>query len=432
MICQTALISTILALVTTVALAASNAKDDFFPIMPWDSLRGWDLQVKGFSDPLESVAECNFTMAGFVQPEQLPVCERLGLKAIISRPASTEPGHTKWYGDSDEDIDDAVKRRVEQAGKSDTVIGYFILDEPGMTRFPQLAKVVAAIRKHAPGKLAYINLFPGYATIGSPNTSQLGTESYPEYLERFATEVKPDILSYDNYKVMTSDNLQGREVGSSFFYDLIEVRRASQKHGIPFWNVVCSNQIRPFTTIPSPANLLLQAYATLAAGGRGLSWYTYYERGYDYAPIDKNGNRTATWFYLQMVNRQVKTLGPLMNRLKSTGVFFTDPPADGMPTLPGRLVERVESRVSIKGFSSDSPAIMVGEFEGKDGDYVMLVNIDLEKSANITLHTRKTYAAKQVISAVDRHSDPIDETNGHWLVPGAGVLIRLVAEEKQK
>jgi hypothetical protein len=423
-------------LIATIAIllfhsSAWASDDGFFPILPWDSLRGWDQQVKGFSDPLESVADCNFTVAGFVQPEQLPTCERLGLKAIVSRPTSNKPGFRNWFGDTDAQIDAAIKRRVEQAGKSEAVIGYFIIDEPGVARFPILAKVVAAVKKHAPGKIAYINLFPGYATIGSPNKSQLGTQSYPEYLERFATEVKPDIISYDNYKVMTSDNLQNRESGSSFFYDLIEVRKAAQAAGIPFWNVVCSNRIRPYTTVPSPANLLLQAYATLAAGGRGLAWYTYYERGYAYAPIDANGTRTNTWFYLQMVNRQIKTLGPIMNRLTSTGVFFTKPPGEGMPTLPGKLVQRVDSRASVKGFSSDSPAIMVGEFEGKDGDYVMLVNIDLAKSANITLHTRKTYAAKQVISAVDGHAEPIDETNGHWLVPGAGVLVRLVASEKR-
>lgn len=423
MICQAITISMLVALAST-ALAASNVGDDFFPIMPWDSLRGWDLQVKGFKDPLESVAECNFTVAGFVQPEQLPTCERLGLWAIVAPPPS-EDSWRKWGDVADESIDASVEKWVHSAGGSASILGYYIMDEPGTPKFGKLAKLVAAVRKYAPGKLPYINLFPGYATIGAPNDSQLGAGSFSEYLERFVTEVKPDIISYDNYKVMTSDNLQSREQGASFFYDLIEVRKAAQAHGIPFWNVVCSNQIRPYTTVPSPANMLLQAYGTLAAGGRGLSWYTYYERGYAYGPIDKDGNRTATWFYLQMVNRQVKTLGPVMNRLKSTGVYFTDPPAEGLPKLPGKLVERVDSRVSIKGFSNDKPAIMVGEFEGKDGDYVMLVNMSLEKSANITLHTVKAYASKQVISAVDGHSTPIDETNGHWLVPGAGVLIAL-------
>ncbi len=410
--------------------SASAAPDeDFFPIMPWDSLRGWGVQIEGYDDPLESVAECNFTIAGFVQPEQLPVCERLGLKAIISRPQMPGAGNKLWFGDSDAEIDAAIKAQVEKAGKSDAIMGYYIVDEPGAPAFPLLAKTVAAVRKYAPGKLSYINLFPGYATIGAPDKSQLGTASFTEYLERFVAEVKPDILSYDNYKVMTSDNLQSADQGAVFFSDLVEVRRVSQESGIPFWNVCCSNRIRPYTTVPSPANLSLQAYATLAAGGRGLAWYTYYQRGYAYAPIDSGtegtGYKTQTWYYLRDINRQVRTLGPIMNRLKSTGVFFTESPAKNAVLLPGKLVKSVESVSSIKGFSKDAPRIMVGEFEGKDGNYVMLVNISLEKAANVKLQTAQTYAKKEVVSPVDAHLTPLDETDGHWLVPGGGVLIKL-------
>lgn len=411
------------------AASAFATDDDFFPIMPWDSLRGWGIQIKGYSDPLESVAECNFTIAGFVQPEQLPVCEKLGLKAIISRPPQPGMGSKVWFGDMDAEIDAAIKAQVEKSGKSHVILGYYIIDEPGAPAFPLLAKSVAAVRKHAPGKLSYINLFPGYATIGAPDKSQLGTASFTEYLERFVAEVKPDILSYDNYKVMTSDNFQSAAQGSVFFSDLVEVRRVSQESGIPFWNVCCSNRIRPYTTVPSPANLSLQAYCTLAAGGRGLAWYTYYQRGYAYAPIDSGtegtGHKTQTWYYLRDVNREVKTLGPIMNRLKSTGVFFTEPPAKNAQPLPGKLVTGVTSIASIKGFTDDTPSIMFGEFEGKDGDYVMLVNISLEKAANVKLQTAQTYAKKEVISPVDAHLTPLDETDGQWLVPGGGVLVKL-------
>jgi hypothetical protein len=413
------------ALLTTATLAAPGG--DFFPILPWDNLFGWDTKVTGFKDPLEGVAECNFTVAGFVQPGQVAKCAKLGLKAIVGRPESPEPGHKNWLGTTAEEIDAAVKLRVEQSGASDTVLGYFITDEPGTPKFPMLATAVAAVAKYAPGKLAYINLYPGYATIGNPDESQLGAASFTEYLERFVAEVKPEMLSYDNYKIFTSDNLQSRDQGASYFRDLMEVRRVAQKHDLPFWNTVCSNQIRNFTTIPSPANLMLQAYTTLAAGGRGIAWYKYFQGGYAYAPIDNNGNRTDTWYYLKDVNRQVKVLGPIMNRLKSTGVFYTEPaPANGLPKLPGKLIESVDSRTSIKGFSDFKPPLMIGEFEGKGGSpYVMVVNLSLEKSANFALHTQKPYSKKQVISAVDGAAHPFDETNGQWLVPGQGVLIEL-------
>ena len=57
-----------------------------------------------------------------------------------------------------------------------------------------------------------------------------------------------------------------------------------------------------------PADTLLQAYVSLAAGARGLTWYTYYGGDYEYAPVDKTGHRTATWSYLRMVNEQVRAL----------------------------------------------------------------------------------------------------------------------------
>ena len=138
-------------------------------------------------------------------------------------------------------------------------------------------------------------------------------------------EVKPQFLSYDNYMVEYSNDLRDRGTGASYFRDLLEVRRVSLKHGLPFWNIVTCVQIRPKTTPPSPANLLLQGWTTLAAGGRGVSWYKYKQKGYAYCPIDSEHGQTATWSYLQMVNRQLKVIGPMVSQLRSVGVYFTAP-----------------------------------------------------------------------------------------------------------
>ena len=270
------------------------------------------------------------------------------------------------------------------------------MDEPGAPAFPALAKAVAAVKKYAPGKLAYINLFPSYATVGAPDKSQLGTATYTEYLERFVNEVQPQIISYDNYMVQYSDDLVDTQKAAIYYADLLEVRRVAQKYGLPFWNIVSCNQIRKETTIPSPANLAFQAYTTLAAGGRGVSWYKYYQDGYAYAPIDDSGEKTLTWQYLRAVNHQLRVLGPMMNRLTSTGVFFTSPPpVTDLPLLPGTVVKEVQSTASPRGLSDAKPPIMVGEFRDEQGrDWVMLVNLSLEKSTNIRLTTVKTYSDK--------------------------------------
>ncbi len=400
---------------------------DFFPILTWDKLRGWKPPYRDAKQGLVSIAECHFTIAGFVNVEDIPACEKLGLAAIVPPDEKTPAAGKQWLKLSDAEIDARVRVMVERSGTSKAVLGYFIMDEPGVTAFPTLAKVVAAVKKHAPGKLAYINLYPSYATVGAPDRSQLGTATYTEYLERFVNEVRPQLLSYDNYMVEYSDDLQDAKKAALYFADLLEIRRVSLKYRLPFWNVVSCNQIRPLTTIPSPSNMALHAYTTLAAGGRGISWYKYHQDAYHYAPIDNSGEKTLTWRYLQAVNHQVRTLGPIVNRLKPKGVYFTSPPPDAsLPVLPGAAVKQVQSKASRRGLSTVSPPLMVGEFTDNEGaDYVMIVNLSLQRSANVELETVKPRKAKLVFSAETGRSAPLDEKNGLWLLAGHGALVRL-------
>jgi hypothetical protein len=359
------------------------------------------------------LAECGFTVAGFVRPEQLAACRERHLRAIVC-PAQ---GILKWGQMSDAQIDQAVHALVEEAHGDPAVIGYFITDEPGAPEFAALGKAVAAVHKYAPGKLAYINLFPDYATLGAPNLSQLGTATYHEYLERFVAQVKPQFLSYDNYQVQYSHDLKEPGVAESYYRNLLEVRSVAQEHGLPFWNIVVSaNMQRPDLPPPSPANLLMQAYTTLAAGGQGLTWYTYYSGGYPYAPVDQAANRTATWSALRMVNDQVKALGSIMRTLRSTGVYFTEPvPAGGLPKLPGKLVKSVTA----------SGSVMVGEFTGHDDSrWAMLVNLNLRESVGLKITWAGTVHGARCVSPVDGSIERLTE-NSIWLTAGQGMLLQL-------
>src|SRR4051812_16821433 len=135
----------------------NNTRDDWqamdaFPILPWEL----PPRTKEFADPrhgLASLADAGYTVAAFVRPEHLRECERLGLRAIVC-PAV---GIRKWREMSDAEIESAVRSLIDEAGHSRAVLGYFITDEPGVRDFPALAKAVAAVKRLAPGKLAYIN-----------------------------------------------------------------------------------------------------------------------------------------------------------------------------------------------------------------------------------------------------------------------------------
>ncbi len=398
------------------------SKPDFFPVLPWDPYHGWSTPniERGRNDGLESIAECNFNMAGFVLPRDVRECRKLGLGAIMLPMDATFTNIQylcDWKKLSDAEIDRRVRQDVASAGSNRAVMGYFIMDEPGAGDFPALAKAVAAVKKYAPGKLAYINLFPDYATLGAKDSSQLGTATYTEYLERFVNEVHPQLISYDNYMVESSGDLKNQAAAASYFRNLLEVRRVAQEHHLPYLNIVSANQITPQTTVPSPANLSFQAYTTLAAGYRGVTWYTYYSQGYHYAPIDMAGKRTLTWGYLQQVNRQIIGLAPIMSRLESTGVFFTMPaPTDNLPALPGHLIESA---------SCPTP-LMIGEFRGNEGQpYVMVVNLSLETSTKFNLKTTRPGTTIKTISPIDRSFSVFNPKEGYWLAAGQGVLLHL-------
>ncbi len=263
-----------------------------FPILPWSPLHGWKPPFEVAHN--EGLASMRLvTSPSPVSPvRRPPECERLGLAAIVI-PDSGFIAGKEWRNLSDAAIDRMVRSIVEKTKKvrlswdtSSATNGSIVVSRPR-----QGGRGGEKVRA---GKLAYINLFPDYATLGAKDVSQLETPTYAEYLERYTAEVKPQFVSYDNYMVQYSLDLREPAKAASYYKNLLDVRRVALASAIPFWNIVSSNQVRKFTTIPSPANLAHQAYTTLAAGGRGLSWYTYYAGGYGYAPVDSAAQRPSS------------------------------------------------------------------------------------------------------------------------------------------
>jgi len=425
--------------------------DDFYPNYPWDWMPVERLPHETFESSLLSTAECGYNLVGFVFPENLPLCERLGLKTFVPVKGGNCWGaitDEEWKALTDEEIDERIRTIVADTKDYACVVGYYLVDEPGTKSFPALAKAVAAVKKYAPGKIAYINLFPSHATVDTddnPN-SQLQTRTFTEYLERFVQEVKPQYLSYDSYMVEYSDDMQDPGRAAFYYADLLEVRRVALKYDLPFWHIVSCNRLaniyETMTPPPSPARFAFQAYTTLAAGGRGLGWFIYHGResalgipdGASYSPIDSRGLRTVQWQYQQVINTHVNTLGPMMNRLTPIGVYFTTPtPVPGLPELPGKLIRKVESTASPRGYIQKTPAFMVGEFVDPDGnEYVMMVNLSLEHSARFHMETVKDdedYVCFEKISPIDgSRSLLITDVFGEWVLPGHGILLKLNAK----
>jgi len=385
------------AAATTQPATAAAYDKSFFPIMIWDG-------VPGDAATIARIKDCGVTVAGFVAPKDLPAIESAGLKCIVS------DARTSGYDWSH--VDEATAKKnvhalVAEVGKSPAVFGYYLRDEPPAGLFPGLATVADLVREAAPGKWPYINLFPNYA-----EPWQLQTPDYPTYLEKFVQTCHPPILSYDHYALMEDGSLK-----DGYWQNLESMRALGLKHNIPFWNIVLANAHFDHPE-PTAAGMRFQVYSTLAYGGRGIAYFTYFAPkvgNYRAAAIDQFGNPTPTWDYLRNVNHQVLKLAPTLLKLKSTRVYH-------FAKTNGCQLPPADSLLS----SAGGDHFMAGEFtcEGDAAPYVMVVNKDLKLSHPVDLHARKPAKSVKLVSPYTGELMPF-EGEQIWLAPGQGSLLRV-------
>ncbi|MEO7297211.1 MAG: hypothetical protein ABI042_01395 [Verrucomicrobiota bacterium] len=383
----------VFALTTFRVVAATN----FFPVMAWNHAP---------NDPavLKKMRECGLTVAGFANPSTLDACQAAGLKAVVNDPRC---GDYDWPNVDDNKARTNIASLVGEVGKHPAVYGYYLRDEPPASFFPGLAKVAAHIHELDPEKWAYINLFPNYA-----EPWQLGTANYAEYLDKFVASCKPTVLSYDHYALLDDGSLRG-----GYFQNLEQMRTAALKNKLPFWNIVLSVAHFNYRE-PTAADLRFQVFSTLAYGGKGIAYFTYFasETGnYRGAPIDQFGNPTAAWDWMQNVNLQIEKLAPILLQLTSDDVYHFGAVPDGCHA-PGEK--------SLVKASADGN-FMCGDFTHHDGSrYVMLVNRDVVKSHVCSPQFRVAPKKVQKISSFSGNAVAF-EGEQLWVAPGHGVLLKL-------
>ncbi len=286
--------------------------------------------------------------------DQLQACDQLGLKTLVHVPGTP----SQWPTNA-------------------SCWGYLLQDEPSTADFPALARSAADIRRHRPGRLAYINLFPNYA---SP--AQLGAPTYEEHVSRFMDEVRPDVLSMDHYPLMRP----GIDRRDAYCENLETLRRHAGRAGIPFWNYF---HAMPFADRidPSEAQVRWQVFAAIAHGAKGVLYFCYWTPGKGNggtgefpkggALITAEGRRTRHYEEARRINAELACWGPTLLRLTSLGVRKVHTgrrPADALAGSPVRLISHV---------AKDPDAeFLVGVLRHEDGRRaVLLVNHDTAYTA---------------------------------------------------
>ena len=364
-----------------------------FPLMGWGGMEPTERHVKG-------LAECGMTLANFAPGSALNLCHEYGLNLIIQDPRLRYDWDT---GDADE-IERGLRAVAREFGDHPACYGYYLRDEPNAADFANLGRSAHILRDVTPDKAVYVNLFPNYAS-----REQLGTQTYREHLDRYCDEFKPTFISYDNYFAMIGD-----EVLAEYYQNLESVRDVSLERGVPFWNIILSTAHYGYR-IPSEGDMHFQVFTTLAYGGKGISYFTYFTpRGENFrmGPIDHFGGRTPVWDMVRRCNGQVRSLAPHLLKLNSTGVYHApEAPAEECRKLPGDTL--------VKSVSGGQ--FLIGEFVHEDGSqWFLVVNLNRSECAlfNVDVGGRKVRSVSNYTGQLEGHLD-------NWLLPGQGKLCRV-------
>lgn len=366
------------------------------------------------ADQLRGMKEAGLNISGFCRPEDLDTVRAAGLTCFVRDEWIS--AHVPPNNPSDREIRQHFAELKNQLGDNPAALGFFLRDEPSAGMMPGLGKLAAALRDVMPEKWPYVNLFP-YRV--SPD--RLGTRDYDSYVRMLVKTIGQPFLSYDNY------SLVGGQMMDSFYTNLEIVRRLSLETHTRFWNCILANSHFNYME-PSDATFNLQVYSTMAYGGRGIQYFTYFAPtigNYRLAAVDQFGNRTPTWDMLRRINNQIHELAPTLIRLHSTGVYhYPDVPEQGQPLSASKLIESVEMtqryvRPPVGG------RFLIGEFEDDERrPYFLIVNKDLKSSFQFRIRLRQE-GRKLIRISPYSGTEEVFGREMDWLAPGAGTLFRV-------
>lgn len=314
--------------------------------------------------------------------KDLDLAQRHGLRAQLQdgllSPASLDnPGQLEKL--------DALVARVKG---HPALYDYFITDEPNATNFPGLGRLVAHLREKDPAHLAYINLFPTYAS-----NEQLGTKgdvetAYREHLRQFVDIVKPGLISYDHYQFMTNGDM------GEYFLNLSMIQRAAQEAGLPFLNIVQAASWAPPVRVPNGDEMRYLVYTTLAYGAQGISYYVYCCPGHTGGIASADGSPTPLYEALKTLNREFAAAAEELQPLRSVGVYHAGMLPKGAVALPKDAPFRLDPPVPAMECKPRERVrgVMLGYFgrpprSGKPSKptHVVVVNLDYRAEAVVGL-----------------------------------------------
>ncbi len=316
-----------------------------------------------------------------------------------------------------------VPSNVAMAKDRPHCIGYHIMDEPSGNQLPHVGQICRRYRESDPQRYPFVNLFPSY--VGEPTMGG----SYDEYVSRFVKEVRPEnieYLSHDYYPCCAN------ETRFAMFRDMETIRRVAQENGLrthAFPQSTAWNGMR----MPSLDDMRWNAYAYLAYGFKGLSWFNLVcpgssdteGEGFRESILYRDGEIHDRELYDGFVtlNHELAAVGSVLIHLECLHAYHTRAEVDGVELLP---------EDGMIGPDRNSNLVVSHMVHRQTGEpYLMLFHKDLHQPQTVPFRVRPDCPVK-ALSYYDPFTSEwrnIAVTDGGFsetFRPGEGKLYRLI------
>jgi hypothetical protein len=264
---------------------------------------------------------------------------------------------------------------------------YFLTDEPSAADFPTLGRLVTYLRDRDPAHLAYINLFPTYASNQQLGTKGDTTAAYQAHLRQFIDTVHPSLLSYDHYQFTTHGD------SDQYFLNLQLIRQSAQAAGVPFLNIVQACTWTPSMRVPQANELRYLVYTSLAYGAQGISYFVYSAKDFTGGIANADGTPTPLYPALKLLNREFLALARELQPLRLLSVCHAGHHPPGTVPISEGSAFVLEPTILDRPYHPPEPVkgVVLSCFAAPGesaASHALVVNLDYESDAVVGVRGR--------------------------------------------
>lgn len=366
----------------------------------------------------EEVIDCGFNMAFLADNVTniktcFDVAKDLDLRFLITKGS----------------IDDTEYLKLVREYKDNPLLGgYELKDEPQFNELPSLKDISDKILGIDDSHLIDINIACDLSTTEmeiyfGPNN---GLSEYLNYFQQLFT---PAFWSYDYYPIKEINGVV-QSNDSGFFYNMQLFFEQSKKTDRPFW-AYCMCMPYDYTTFSRPdptlGQLSFEAFSALAYGAQGIVYWAYAQREpegnlvFTSAPIDKEGNKTAIWYRVQNINKQIRSYNDVFCGCEVINVMHAG------KNYPATTPFSPEVFGYFKKIETMDMGVLVSHIKNNNRNYIVIVNHDPLHTQKISMTFQEEIQSRiyELPEFIKPDFKP-DGTHSRTLGPGGYVIFRVL------